>query len=225
MYLGRHIAARSSWIVVAALSLASLGCTAGLVTKNGSPVAGAEVHIWTCDDLGGFQTTTDASGTYRFNPFDPSSPAFDATQFVPPGPIAIIVTGGAGSMVVRRDHQYDETCPIRYNGSTQNLPCKLENVDLVPMGLPEFLAESADFLSEDCGVESKLANRLAGAAIPREMQRIRDLSARPTPAGCITRCAQGCSGQPMADFAPCMCICVEGSCGTSFGPFCTETTP
>jgi hypothetical protein len=214
---------QSAWIVVIALAALSVSCTAGHVTKNGSPVAGAEIRIWTCDALNDFQTVTDAGGNFKFNPFDPDSPAFDSSEFVPPGPIAIMVTGAAGSTVARRNHQYDSQCPTPYNGSTQSQPCKVYSIDLVPMSLPEFLAEANAFLGEDCGLESEMARRLSGAAIGSGRQPIGDLSARPSAAGCIHGCSQSCAGQSIDDFTACMCICVESQCRVSFGPFCTET--
>jgi len=216
----RQIPARSTWILVAVLATA---CTAGHVTKNGTPVAGAKVDIWTCEALRDFITTTDAGGNFRFNPFDPSSPAFDSSKYLPEGPIAISITGAAGSSVTRKNHQYTDVCPTAYNGSTQNQPCKVYNINLKPMSLPEFLAELNDFLADDCGLESELAGGLAAAAIARDVREIGRLTTRPSETSCLTDCAQGCLGQSILNFGECMCTCVAVQCEVPFEPFCTET--
>ena len=201
-------------------------CTGGQVRKDGDPVAGADVSIWTCEAIGDFQTETDGGGNYAFNPFRQDSPTLDDSKFVPPGPIAINVTGDEGSSVTRRNHQYDDTCQIRYNGSVQDLPCKIQNINLEPMQFNEFLAEQAEFLEEDCGLAARDATRLVTASIGgRRVGEIGGLTTRPSTESCLTECSESCIYQdvPVGEMVDCMCICVEGNCGASFGPFCTES--
>ncbi|MEL6758903.1 MAG: hypothetical protein AAFP04_00745 [Myxococcota bacterium] len=134
--------------------IASVACTGGVISKNGDAIDGANVSIWTCDSIGDFTTTTDAGGVYQFNPYLPNSPDLDQTQLIPAGPIAINITSSEGSFVERRQHVYDETCPAQYDGSTQDLPCKIQSVDIVPMTLIEFFAAQAAFFEEDCGLST-----------------------------------------------------------------------
>jgi len=200
-------------------------CTGGQVRKDGEPVANADISIWTCESLGDFRATTDGGGNYLFNPFRPDSPTLDERKFIPPGPIAILVTGSAGSSVTRRSHRYDDTCPIAYNGSTQDLPCKVQNVNLVPMSPPEFTAASAAFLEEECGIAAQVAEELSAAHYETSARAIGDLTARPSMDSCLSRCVDSCifKDAPVSEHQSCMCGCVESQCGASFGPFCTKS--
>jgi len=217
---------RSSWLTTLWLSalLLSTACTGGLVTDGGDAVVGADVEIWTCESIGGFQTQTDRDGIYSFNPFLANSQDLDFDAFVPPGPIAIVVTDGGQVTFKRRQHQYDGTCPLPYNGGTEQLPCRVQNVALAPLNLVQFLEQSIAFLEQDCGLSSAVAKRLGSAAV-RQGTRPLSLTTEPPAASCLSECSASCQvgTAPMAEFQICMCICVEGNCGAQFGPFCTES--
>jgi hypothetical protein len=200
------------------------------VTHEGRSVAGAAVEVWTCDSVGQYETVTDADGVYQFNPYSPDSSAFDGDRFIPAGPIAIIVAGGPGGYVTRREHVYDETCPIRHDGTTAQRPCKMQHVDLQPMTFPQVNAELLRFLEDDCGLALELPPRFDRDALRAAFDRARQAAPGRPPLSevsaqfsCISDCSSSCSGQHQADYIPCMCICVEGSCGASFGPLCTES--
>ncbi|MEO0813434.1 MAG: hypothetical protein AAFY60_11265, partial [Myxococcota bacterium] len=105
-----------------------------------------------CEEVAAFQTTTNASGLYTFNPYSSSSPDLDNSQIVPAGPIGIAVSGPAGSYFARRAHAYDENCTIPYNGSSQSVPCKRHDIEMEPMNANEFIAEQLAFLEDDCGL-------------------------------------------------------------------------
>lgn len=189
-------------------------------------MAGAEVSIWTCESMGDFQMVTDGGGNYAFNPARPDSPVLDDSKLIPPGPIAINVTGGAGSSVTRRNHHYDGTCQIPYNGAVEDAPCKLQNINLQPMTINEFWAEQLAFLEQDCGIEAQDASRLVLAVHGgARVGPIGGFTKRPSTESCLTRCTESCIYQdvPISEYASCMCICGEGNCGASFGPFCTES--
>jgi hypothetical protein len=164
-----HSAASLLWfrrmllLTLTGLLSSSLACTGGRVTKAGASVAGARVEIWTCESVGDYVTTTDANGVYTFNPYSPTSDAMDNAKYIPHGPIAIFVTGSAGSSVTRRNHQYNQTCDITYNNAVQPLPCKREDVNLVPMNLVEFNAAALAFLEEDCGLSLRQSPDVARA--------------------------------------------------------------
>ncbi len=198
-------------------------CTGGRVTKNGAAVANATVRIYTCESIGDFNTDTNSSGIYTFNPFSPNSSALDQSKLIPPGPIGIAVTGNAGSSFTRRVHQYNSSCPVEYNGSTQNLPCKLQNIDLVPVSLPELLEETLAFFEQDCGLEAKSAEQISTAVVAR-LEGSLPLTSKPRTANFLSQCADSCIRQdlPISEYASCMCNCVESNHGTSFGSFCTE---
>lgn len=220
--------ARSLCILIVVLCTA---CTGGQVSQNGSAVAGSDIEIRTCEAAGGtFTTTTDATGNFQFNPFDPLSPMIDSAEYIPTGPIAILVTGGNGSSVNRRDHQYTGTCPVAYNGSTQDMPCRIHAIEHVPASVPAFLGDLVDFYEDDCGFSARAADALSLSALDPDADHQADaqifgLTDPGREASCISGCTSTCSGQAMNDFMPCMCICVESSCGASFGPFCTEAAP
>jgi hypothetical protein len=215
-------------VVVGALALCT-ACTGGRITKNGLSVVHSEVSIWTCDTIGDYHTTTDANGLYSFNPFSSTSSAFDSTAFVPPGPIAITITGAEGSFVARRQHAYTQTCRIPYDGVSQDLPCDIQHVAMEPMGLVEFNAALLAFLVEDCGITARVApdadlHTLSQTA-QREMATHRSPVDGKAHVGCVTGCSQACAGQAPLDYNTCMCLCVEAACGVQFGPACVEATP
>lgn len=212
--------------------LLSTACTGGHVSENGSAIVGSNIEVRTCTTPSGtFTTTTDGSGNFVFNPFDPLSPMIDSANAVPEGPVAILVTGGDGSSVNRRDHQYTGSCPVAYNGSTQDVPCRVHSIEHSPMSVPDFFGALIDFYEDDCGFSARVAEELSELAMnpdsdPQFEADVYGLTGPGTRhASCLSDCTASCSGQSQSDFMPCMCICVESSCGTSYGPFCTEAAP
>lgn len=215
-------------VMVGALVLCT-ACTGGRITKDGIGVVNAEVSMWTCATTGDYHTTTDAYGIYSFNPFASDASTFDSNAFVPPGPIAITITGSEGSFVARRQHAYTQTCSIQYDGVVQDLPCDIQHVAMEPMGFVAFTNALLGFLEEDCGITARVGPdadlpTLTQAA-QREMDKIRSPVERKAHAGCVTECSWSCSGQAPLDYNICMCVCVEAVCGAQFGPACVEATP
>ena len=213
-------------VLIAVLATA---CTGGEVKINGSPVVGTEVSIWTCDQTE-FLTTTDGSGRYQFNPYDPNSPDFDTSNYIPTGPIAIEVNGPEGWSVTRRQHQYDEECPIDYNGSNQALPCKIQSIGLVPMTPIQVVIAMGEFLAFDCGMNVQEAEERALQAMATPPEAIEPNLDERSELSCLTECASSCSphgwlgpemlrGHLPGDLKSCMCACAEVSCGTSFSGF------
>ncbi len=204
--------------LVAALSTA-LACTGGRITKAGASVPATNVDIWTCNAIGDFNTTTDVNGIYTFNPYSSTSSAIDNAKYVPQGPIAILVAGAAGSSVTRRNHQYNQTCDITYNNAVQSLPCKREDVSLVPMTWVEFNAATLAFFDEDCGLSADHTPAVAHA--------LSQLHPPPEQYSCLADCSHSCGGPgvPYGEFSDCMCICVEALCHVSYGPACVEAIP
>lgn len=230
MTLTTSPAVRCAGILIA---LVCTACTGGQVTKNGLPVVGSTVEIRTCtSDLGTYVTSTDASGVFEFNPYDPNSPMIDSDEYIAEGPIAIIVAGADGSSVSRRDHQYNQTCNIAYNGSQQNLPCRLHGIDLVPMNILEYATENLAFYEQDCGLAFAPAKRLSEESMSFVAEST-EPSTELSQASCLTQCADSCSsggllnpdmlkGKFSPGFESCMCSCAESSCEASFEPFCSE---
>ena len=204
-------------------------CTGGRITKNGMSVVNSDVSIWTCDTTGDYQTTTDAYGIYSFNPYASHASTFDSNAFVPPGAIAITITGADGSFVARRQHVYTQTCSIPYDGVTQDLPCDIQHVAMEPMGFVEFTNALLAFLEEDCGITARVAPDADLQTLARAAQREMDKTLSPVEGkahvGCVTECSWSCSGQSPNDYNTCMCICVEAACGAPFGPACVKATP
>lgn len=214
------------------VALISTACTGGQVTKNGAVVAGTNVEILTCNVEGpDYQTVTDASGVYQFNPFSPNSPVIDSSNYIPEGPIAIAVTGVQGSSITRRMHQYDETCAITYNGTNQDLPCKIQSIQLVPMDPAEFWVELSDFHLEDCNLGGLVAEQRTRQAFSFVAES-GDGFGEPSEVSCLTDCASSCSpggllspamlkGDLPDDLASCMCSCANVSCGTELTSYCS----
>jgi hypothetical protein len=191
-----------------------MGCTGGRVTNAGASVQGANVSIWTCSSTNDFKTTTDNNGVYTFNPYISNSNALNMKKLIPEGPIAIIVTSAGERSVTRRDHAYDEECDIIWNNQLQSLPCKRQDVALVPMTLPELIDAQLAFLEEDCGLATTLS--------PQARQSLIDRNPPPEQVGCLTATAQACASPSYAEFQSCMCVRVEASCGVSYGPACVR---
>jgi hypothetical protein len=202
-------------------------CTGGNVSQNGAPIAGAEVSIWTCEALGDFITYTNNSGNYAFNPYSANSPAVYESLIIPPGPIAIHVTSGSNVAVTRRSHAYDESCPIQYNGSTEDLPCKIHNINFQPMTLQQLSAEQLEFFETDCGFSASEAQQKI--VIQRNKQESQateelDLAARPDSNRCLQSCKAACLLQDskVNEISQCLCSCVEAQCGTALGAVCNK---
>jgi hypothetical protein len=214
---------RISPLLVAALGLSA--CTGGRVTENNQPLVNAEIRIWTCESVGNYETLTNTDGIYTFNPFQPNTPVLDLDNYIPEGPIALIVTAGSsGSQTLRRDHAYTGICKTVYNGATQDVPCRYQNVNFEPQTLQEATATLNDFFEQDCGFQRSEAERLGALfpALPGSTPF--RLTSKPSQVGCITECRDSCvfSSDAQDQFQACMCSCVESNCGASFGPFCTE---
>ncbi|MEJ2406271.1 MAG: hypothetical protein P8171_18615 [Candidatus Thiodiazotropha sp.] len=202
-------------------------CTGGHVSQNGAPVAGAEVSIWTCESQGDFITHTNNSGNYAFNPYSANSSAVYESLIIPPGPIAINVTSGSNVAVTRRSHAYDESCPIQYDGATEDLPCKIHNIDFQPMTFQQLTAVQLEFIETDCGFSANEAQQLI--VIQKNKQESQnaeefDLAAKPGSSGCLQSCRASCLLQdPEAnEISQCLCSCVEGQCDTAFGALCNK---
>jgi len=215
-------------VMVGALVLCT-ACTGGRITKNGMAVVNADVSLWTCATTGDYHTTTDIYGTYSFNPFASDASTFASNAFVPPGPIALTITGAEGSFVARLQHAYTQTCSIPYDGVVQDLPCDIQHVAMEPMGVVEFTHALLAFLEEDCGITARVAPDADLHTLARAAQREMDKTLAPEEGkahvGCITECSWSCSGQAPLDYNICMCLCVEAACGVQFGPACIEATP
>lgn len=212
------------------MTMMTVACTGGRVTENGSAMAGASVFIRGCPaDATTYNTTTDASGVYAFNPYDPNTSQFHLDQYVETGPVKIEVHSPSGhTTVARRMHQFNEICPIQHEGVEQDLPCDILDVDFVPMDPWEVDIESILFFGLDCGMGAAQAERLA------EQDAVRRASVKLAPVpeeiGCYSRCAESCTAKgedlkslastTLTDRSPCLCSCIAKECGADLRGFC-----
>ncbi|MEL6341105.1 MAG: hypothetical protein AAFQ65_14460 [Myxococcota bacterium] len=138
-------------LLVVFSAVGAFACTGGEITRDGEPLEGVSVQIWTCSEKPAFETHTNEGGLYLFNPYQANSPDLDESQRVPAGPIAFSLHDYNGGFAFhRRLHAYDEECSIPYDGSTQSLPCKRHDIEFDPMGVEEYFAEVNAFLLDDC---------------------------------------------------------------------------
>ncbi len=221
---------RGGLCLVILMTMMTVACTGGRVTENGSAIAGASVFIRGCPaDATTYGTTTDASGIYAFNPFDPNTAQFHLDQYVEIGPVKIEVVAPTGEVTVaRRMHQFTEICPIQHEGVVQNLPCDILDVDFVPMNDWEVFAETLLFFGEDCSMGAAQAKGLA----EQEVARLASVEPAPVPAeiGCYSRCAESCiatgddldslAGTTLTDRSPCLCSCIASECDADLRGFC-----
>ena len=111
------------------IGLATTACTGGEVLYDGARQAGATVTYRNCAGTT-WTKTTNSSGYYTFNPYDPNSSAFHNADYIPEGVYLATASYGAWKVSNMVSHSFDRTCDITWNGSQQELPCTRRDFDL-----------------------------------------------------------------------------------------------
>ncbi len=158
-----HNHPRSLRIVLPALAFAVLGsaCTAGVVREGSVRLASARVDI--IADGFSATTATDAQGYFGFNPYSPSSSAFDWSKYVPEGQIVVSVTTADQRRFVRVvDHHFTQRCDLDWNGQVASRQCALYDFNFEK---PQALSEEDSlrlqaYLDRRRGLDETIANLL-----------------------------------------------------------------
>ena len=120
---------RYSLLLSITLTATLSACTGGRVIYDGDPASSTTVTYTNCNG-DTWTKSTNSSGYFIFNPFDPDSSAIDSANYIPEGVYLASAQKGVWKVSNMVSHEFDATCEIEWNNEVQDLPCTRRDFDL-----------------------------------------------------------------------------------------------